>query len=387
VALAKEFRLAALADGIRSEPDVLADYVREIALLYDLPRDEIQSRFERFLDVYHRGTTVGSEEEWAALRSADLEHSFIRISKPYRFRHFDVLPEVLRVARRTLRTDGRRPVLLEFGGGFGSDAIVYARSGFEVHYADLIALRNTDVVRRRFELRHLDIPVHDSGDLPDTRFDVVTAIDVLEHIYDVEEATAQLAGRIRIGGLLSCVNAFQTITYDGDHHDKNRVYVELFPIHMQAAGFVRVPANPPVEVYRREREPKAALADELTELRRALYSVTSRHARQRCHELMTRLSDGPEIEWQALALGEVAASDAQASATAEEHRSLTTRARAIAARHAPASLKRAVWRRRLHQTHAELAGEGDAAVALSALADWTAVLRIAEHRLRSVPPG
>src|SRR4051812_39262785 len=171
--LGREFTLAALGDGVRTERDVLADYVQELALLHDLPLDEARTRFDRFLDIYHRGTAAGTEEEWAALRSEDVEHSFIRISKPYRFRHFDVVPEVLRTTRRALRSDGRPRSLLEFGGGFGSDAIVHARSGFAVHYADLIALRNTEVVRRRFALRELDIPVHDSGSLPDRRFDVV----------------------------------------------------------------------------------------------------------------------------------------------------------------------------------------------------------------------
>lgn len=386
MALAKEFGLAALSPGVRSEEAVLDDYVRELALLYKLPPQEVRPRFERFLDVYHRGTATASEEEWAALRSGDVEHSFIRISKPYRFRHFDVVPEVLRTVRRSLRAQAAEPALLEFGGGFGSDAIVYARAGFTVHYADLIALRNTDVVRRRFELRELDIPVHDSGALPDRRFEVVTAIDVLEHIYDVEEAVAQLAGRVAVGGLLCCVNAFSAIGYDGDHHDKNRTYLELFPLHMRTAGFEQVAANPPLEVYRREREPRAEVHDEVAALRRALYGVTSARGRERCAQLLAALAGARDVDWAALPIGEVAASDAQATAAAESRRSATTRLRAVAAQHAPTALKRAVWRRRMDEARAELDGVGGAAGTLGALADWTAVLRIAEHRLRSLPP-
>ena len=364
---------------------MLADYVRELALLYDLPEDEVATRFERFLDVYHRGTAVPTEEEWATLVTGDVEHSFIRISKPYRFRHFDVVPEVLRTARRSLRTVSAPASLLEFGGGGGSDAIVYARAGFGVHYADLIALRNTQVVRRRFELRGLDIPVHDSAALPDRRFDVVTAIDVLEHIYDVEDTVAQLTARIATGGLFCCVNAFSAITYDGDHHDKNRVYLELFALLMEAAGFERVPSTPPLEAYRRTTPADGAPASEVQALQKRLYAVTRERGRARCEELLALIRDASDIEWAALPQGEVASSGTTSTSSASQRRSLGAWARQRAAMHAPSALKRAVWSRRLRDARSQVAGAGGAAEALGALADWTAVLRIAEHRLRSLP--
>jgi hypothetical protein len=387
VALPREFGLAALTPGVRDEKAVLADYVHELALLYDLPEDEVGARFERFLDFYHRGTVVATEQEWATLFTDDVEHSFIRISKPYRFRHFDVVPEVLRTVRRHLRTRDAPRTLLEFGGGGGSDAIVYARTGFGVHYADLVALRNTEVVRRRFDLRGLDIPVHDSAALPDRRFDVVTAIDVLEHIYDVEDTVAQLTARIATGGLLCCVNAFSAITYDGDHHDKNRVYLELFPLLMEAVGFERVSTTPPLEAYRRVTEPSDGPATEVSALRAKLYAVTRARGRARCEELLALLRGASEVDWAALAVGETASADAASGSTSSQRRSLGTWARRRAAMHAPSAVKRAVWDRRLRDARGELTGAGGAAAALGALADWTQVLRIAEHRLRSLPEG
>jgi len=74
------------------------------------------------------------------------------------------------------------------------------------------------------------------------------------------------------------------------------------------------------------------------------------------------------------------------SAAAESRRSAATRLRAVAAQRAPTALKRAVWRRRMDEARAQLDGAGGAAGALGALTDWAAVLRIAEHRLRSLPP-
>jgi hypothetical protein len=292
--------------------------------------------------------------------------------------------------RRHLRTANASRTLLEFGGGGGSDAIVYARAGFGVDYADLVALRNTEVVQRRFALRGLDIPVHDSAALPERRFDVVTAIDVLEHIYDVEGTVAQLTARIARGGLLCCVNAFSAITYDGDHHDKNCVYLELFGPLMEAIGFEPVPTTPPLEAYRRVTQPEDSIASEVEAHSARLYTVTSERGRKRCAELLSRLRGANETEWPALPLGEVASSDGPSqdpapADAAPPRESLGTRARRRAAMHAPPALKRAVWTRRLRDARGELTGDGGTAATLGALADWTAVLRIAEHRLRSLP--
>lgn len=382
------FALAAFRLGARRDEEVLEDYVQELALLYEMPADEIRPRFERFLDIYHRGMDSGTADEWAQLHTGDLEHSFIRISKPYRFREAEMVPEALRVIRRSLRSGAARSSLLEFGGGFGNDAIVYARRGFEVHYADLVSLRNTDIVASRFAAREMDIPVHSVGALPHRRFDVITAMDVLEHIYDVEEAIAQLASRIPRGGLLCCANAFGAVTYDGDHHDKNRVYLDLFGELMSAAGFETVEANPPLDAYRRVREPEQEVEDELARLRPLLYAATRQRARERCDLLLHSLADSRDIAWERLPLGSVASSDAQAAYAASRRESLRGRAYAAAARRAPRALKRAVLRRRLAHTSAELTDTGDSARALGALADWVSVLRIAECRLRSpVPAG
>ena len=380
------FALAAFRPGVRRDDDVLEDYVQELTVLYDMPADDIRRRFQRFLDVYHRGED-GSPDEWAQVHTGELEHSFIRISKPYRFRAAELVPEALRVIRESLRSGGEHPSLLEFGGGFGNDAIVYARSGFEAHYADLVSLRNTDVVVKRFAARGLDIAVHDVGALPARRFDVITAMDVLEHIYDVEEAVAQLAARIPTGGLLCCANAFGTITYDGDHHDKNRVYLGLFGDLMAAAGFEAVAANPPLEAFRRVREPEPEVDAELARLRPILSEATRRRARAHCELLLTAVAGARDIDWERLPLGEGGAPDASAAPADSGSGGIRRQAYEAAARRAPRALKRARARRRLAETTAELTETGDHARALGALADWVSVLRIAEHRLRSLPTG
>src|SRR4051794_3045556 len=265
---------AALRPGVSGRAELLRDYADEVALLHGEPAEATRERFDRFLAVYHFGTAEGSRDEWAAIYSGDVEHSFIRISKPFRFQDQEVIPLVQRAIAKYARTGSTRLRVLDFGGGSGNDAIVYARSGHEAHYADLISLKNTDVVARRFEIRELDIPVHDALALPDLAFDVITAIDVLEHIYDVEDATARLLARIPAGGLACFANAFSSISYDGDHLDKNRVYVELFAHLMTAAGFELVAQWPPLEVWRRTRPAEADLRAEEDLLRRVLYETS-----------------------------------------------------------------------------------------------------------------
>jgi SAM-dependent methyltransferase len=360
--------LAALHSGVRSDDDVLDDYAAEVAQLHGLPEDEARRRFRRFLDVYHYGRDRGTEEEWGAIHGGEVEHSFIRISKPFRFRHDRVVAQVVDAIRSQLRSGSEHPRVLDFGGGFGNDAIVFARSGWEAHYCDLLALKNSDVVRRRFELRGLDIPMHDTHALPPLSFDAVSAVDVLEHIYDVEAATAELVMRIPAGGLLCVANAFDVITYDGDHHDKNRVYAELFPKLMAALGFELVIDHPPLEVFRATRQP-----GDVDAVKRALYETTRDHCVARCQALMAVAGSG-SVDWGSLPGPRVLG-------TGRDAVSARNQARALAARMAPRFVKDAVAKRRARELRGRLGTPSDPAQALASLADHVAVLRIAEHRL------
>lgn len=375
------FAAAALSENVRSDDDVLADYAAEVAQLHDLPVEEVRKRFKRFMAVYHHGTDPGTEEEWSAIIGGDVEHSFIRVSKPYRFRDQELLPTALAAMARHLEPNGSRQLrVLDFGGGFGNDSIVFARTGYEAHYADMAALKNTEIVRKRFELRGLDIPVHDTHGLPPVRFDAISAIDVLEHIYDVEETAARLVARLAQGGLLVCANAFGTITYDGDHHDKNRVYVELFPHLMEAVGLERVFHAPPLEVYKRQSAPADDIASDVARLRPLLYEATRAHCEERVTRLLEVIRAAPDasFEFAALPGREVVGSAADSAARRGQ------RAYATAARLAPRFVKQAVWRRREAAMLSSLGVTDNPTEALGSLSDHVAVLRIAEHRLRTL---
>lgn len=380
----ENLRLAALRDDVGDRDDLLRDYAEEVALLHDLPQEETVERFRRFMSVYHLGSAEGTPEEWAAIYGGDVEHSFIRISKPYRFADQEIIPLVMRVLREDVRTGARRLRVLDFGGGSGNDAIVYARMGHEVHYADLLALKNTDVVARRFELRGLDVPVHDTLALPDLTFDAITAIDVLEHIYDVEDATARLLARIPQGGVLCCANAFSSITYDGDHLDKNRVYIETFPELMKAAGFTHAAHLPPLEVYRREREGAGDIAAEEDRLRRVLYRVSRDHCAERCRALLETLSGADVEATRDLPLHGTVVRGTGVTAAGGGRGPARERLLRLAVRHAPAGLRRRRWAEREAAMVRDLAAPASPGHALGSLSDYAAVLRIAQHRLATL---
>jgi ubiquinone/menaquinone biosynthesis C-methylase UbiE len=92
---------------------------------------------------------------------------------------------------------------LDFGSGVGSAGILFARAGFSVCLAD-ISSTLLDFSRWRLEARglvvqHLDLK---RERLPAETFDIVTAMDVFEHLVDPVAAVDELWHALRPGGIL-----------------------------------------------------------------------------------------------------------------------------------------------------------------------------------------
>ncbi|MGE5443960.1 MAG: class I SAM-dependent methyltransferase [Ignavibacteriales bacterium] len=92
---------------------------------------------------------------------------------------------------------------LDFGAGVGSGDILLARHGLSVALADISSplLRFS---QWRFAMRGLPaqfIDLKTSG-LPNKTFDVVTAMDVFEHLFDPVRAVEELWKALRPGGFL-----------------------------------------------------------------------------------------------------------------------------------------------------------------------------------------
>jgi 2-polyprenyl-3-methyl-5-hydroxy-6-metoxy-1,4-benzoquinol methylase len=92
---------------------------------------------------------------------------------------------------------------LEFGAGVGSGAILFARHGLDVTLAD-ISSPMLRFCEWRFRLRGLPVRVIDlkHSELPKEGFDIITAMDVFEHLFDPVEAAERLWSALRPGGFL-----------------------------------------------------------------------------------------------------------------------------------------------------------------------------------------
>jgi SAM-dependent methyltransferase len=92
---------------------------------------------------------------------------------------------------------------LDFGAGVGSGSILFARHGMDVAHADLssVALAFS---RWRIERRGLPVSMIDTkvASLPPSSFQLVTAMDTLEHLVDPVETIEQLWECLEPGGYL-----------------------------------------------------------------------------------------------------------------------------------------------------------------------------------------
>jgi mycofactocin glycosyltransferase len=106
------------------------------------------------------------------------------------------------VAMELARSEGCRRCL-DFGCGVGSGSIVFARNGMEITLAD-ISSPMLDFSGWRFGIRNLPARLIDlkvSG-LPDAAFDMVTAMDVFEHLVEPVRTVDELWKAMAPGGFL-----------------------------------------------------------------------------------------------------------------------------------------------------------------------------------------
>jgi 2-polyprenyl-3-methyl-5-hydroxy-6-metoxy-1,4-benzoquinol methylase len=92
---------------------------------------------------------------------------------------------------------------LDFGAGVGSGSTVFARHGLKVGLAD-ISSPLLAFSWWRFHLRSLQGEFFDlkTRDVPSESFDMVTAMDVFEHLADPVEAVERLWSALKPGGFL-----------------------------------------------------------------------------------------------------------------------------------------------------------------------------------------
>lgn len=260
--------------------NLLDDMVAEIGEVLGLPPSEARLRTMEVLDAYPAAfpTTFPRPQVEAV----------VEFTQPHRLPHMTARLDGI------LEALGHHPELrtvLDYGGGGGKDAIVYAGAGYRVTYSDLLGTM-TPFVAERFRRRGLDIEIVDTRDLGERCFHVVNCLDVLEHIYDVELALADMAARLEVGGHLVCYPAFFN-TWNGDHVEKNCGYVTYFARLLEGIGLAPVEGSDPPASNRflahalglrvddipifhsvRRRPPSLGVSAERAALRRDLYRLS-----------------------------------------------------------------------------------------------------------------
>jgi 2-polyprenyl-3-methyl-5-hydroxy-6-metoxy-1,4-benzoquinol methylase len=127
---------------------------------------------------------------------------------------------------------------LDFGAGVGSGGILFARHGLEVTLADisstLLGFSQWRLALRRLSAASIDLKV---GSLPDAYFDLVTAMDVFEHLVDPVETVERLWNALKPGGFL-----YARIHAESDEDRPQHIVQDFGPTfeRMRALGFVQV---------------------------------------------------------------------------------------------------------------------------------------------------
>ena len=146
------------------------------------------------------------------------------------------LAYVLALDFARVRQSGRR--YLDFGGGVGAGALLFARHGFHVSHADisstLLRFSQWRMERRGLSAEFIDLK---EASLPADAFDMITAMDVFEHLADPVKAVDHLAVALKRGGFL-----FGRFAADPDEDRPQHIVFDFDPVleRLTSWGFTQV---------------------------------------------------------------------------------------------------------------------------------------------------
>ena len=134
------------------------------------------------------------------------------------------------------RQSGRR--YLDFGAGVGSGGLLFARHGFHVSHADisstLLRFSQWRMERRGLSAEFIDLK---GASLPPDAFDMITAMDVFEHLPDPVKAVDHLAVALKRGGFL-----FGRFAAEHDEDRPQHIVFDFGPVleRLTSWGFTQV---------------------------------------------------------------------------------------------------------------------------------------------------
>jgi SAM-dependent methyltransferase len=127
---------------------------------------------------------------------------------------------------------------LDFGSGVGSGAILFARHGLATSLGDisstLLEFARWRFVRRGVPATFIDLK---TATLPPEAFDMITAMDVFEHLTDPVATVDQLSAALKIGGYI-----FGRFAAEPDDDRPQHIVFDFAPTlaRFEALGFVQV---------------------------------------------------------------------------------------------------------------------------------------------------
>jgi len=127
---------------------------------------------------------------------------------------------------------------LDFGAGVGSGGILFARNGLDVTLADISSplqrFSQWRLEKRKLSTQCIDLKV---GSLPKRAFEMVTAMDVFEHLVDPVETINQLSDALTPGGFF-----FARLASEVDEDRPQHIIQDFKPTfdQLQKLGFVQV---------------------------------------------------------------------------------------------------------------------------------------------------
>jgi glycosyltransferase involved in cell wall biosynthesis/2-polyprenyl-3-methyl-5-hydroxy-6-metoxy-1,4-benzoquinol methylase len=147
--------------------------------------------------------------------------------------------------------------IIDFGGGIGSQLIsLSALKGAELNYADIPG--NTfEYAKWRFNKRRLDIKLIDATKedfLGNRMFDIVIALDVVEHLVDPEESVEYLIRHIKPDGFFIAITSFVDNNGEaGWHLNVDKYTDEGFYTLIKSSGMEMMNEGMP-RIFRKDRE-------------------------------------------------------------------------------------------------------------------------------------
>jgi 2-polyprenyl-3-methyl-5-hydroxy-6-metoxy-1,4-benzoquinol methylase len=113
--------------------------------------------------------------------------------------------------------------ILDFGCGIGIPAYVLAEKGHDVMAMDIAGTGTFEFLQWRAKRRGLSLVYGESpGGVPHLsghRFDIIVAMDVLEHLPEWRRALRELVAHLKPGGVLFCNNAVLDDPHHAEHYD------------------------------------------------------------------------------------------------------------------------------------------------------------------------